>query len=175
MVPDVLEPAAESTYTRSVSVQAAPHPQLGSLQRLIGSWQGEGRGRWGQGEPFTYLETAEFSHTGKPLLVYLQRTRSPAGEAMHTECGYWRAADDGSVELVLAHGLGVVEVEQGHWEGMTLHCRSLWVQPAPTAKAVVALERDVDVSDDTLSYELRMATHPGATAWHLAASLRRVA
>ena len=157
-----------------VSTQVTAHPQLGGLQQLVGAWRGSGRGRWGSGRPFEYRESVDLSHTGKAFLHYMQRTTSPEGEPMHTECGYWRALPDGSVELVLAHGMGVVEVETGRWHGGTLRLRTLDVRTTPAAKAVTALERDVEVSGDTLRYELRMSTAGDTPAWHLSAELQRI-
>jgi len=143
---------------------------------MIGTWEGEGTGRWDAGEPFGYRETITLSHNGKPFLLYLQRTSAvDDGRPLHTESGYWRAAADGTVELVLAHGIGVAEVETGRWEGSRLTLRSVWLGVAPTAKPVTALERVFDLRGDELDYTLRMATDGGDPSWHLGATLRRTA
>jgi hypothetical protein len=77
------------------------------------------------------------------------------------------------VEVVLAHAIGVVEVEVGGWEGSRLALRTRTLLLTPTAKRVTALERDFELSDDELRYELRMSRDGGPALWHLSANLRR--
>jgi len=123
-----------------VTVAIEPHPQLGALAQLIGIWEGEGSGRWAGGDTFHYRERLTFTHAGKPMLAYAQQTWSlDDGRPLHGEQGYWRAGDDGRVELVLAHGIGVVEIETGTWDGGELRLRSTVLEVSPTAKAVTAL------------------------------------
>jgi len=169
----------ESRWARTLdrmSVAVTPHPQLGVLANLIGVWEGDGTGRWGGGEPFAYREHVTFTHNGKPFLMYTQRTwAADGGRPLHTESGYWRAAEDGGVELVLAHGTGVAEIEVGRWDGTRLALRTGAVHVSPTAKTVTALERVFDLGVDELEYTLHMATDGGAPEWHLNARLRRTA
>src|SRR5690606_12588244 len=88
-------------------VDAAPHPDLGPLARLIGTWSGEGEGHYPTIEPFRYREQVEFTHAGKPFLAYRQSTVD-LGTTLpaHAEAGYLRAVGRGRVELVLAHPTG---------------------------------------------------------------------
>jgi hypothetical protein len=158
-----------------MSVAPQPHPDLGRLAELLGSWSGEGHGSIDGGPEFRYREELTFGHNGKPFLSYLQRTRAvDDGRPLHTEAGYWRAAD-GQVEVVLAHAIGVVEVELGRWEGDRLQLRNQTIQLTPAAKQVTALERDFELAGDELRYELRMSRDGGAARWHLAAQLHRAA
>jgi len=150
------------------------HPDLGRLADLLGEWQGEGEGHWGGGEPFHYREWVTFSHNGKPFLAYSQRTLGDDGKPLHAETGFWRPAPDGSVEVVITHPIGVVEVELGHWEGISLTLRTSSIVRTPTAKTVTALQRDFDLDGDALRYRLRMATDGGETRSHLRAELHRV-
>lgn len=161
-------------YTEAVSV--APHPDLGPLLGLVGAWEGDGRGRWADGEAFGYHERLEFSHAGKPQLAYRQVTRSADDDRpLHSESGWWRAVAPDSVELVVAQGIGVVEIGIGSWEDAgRLRLRSQTVATTPTAKTVTAVERDYVLEADILSYELLMSTDGGPVRWHLAAELRRV-
>jgi len=158
-------------------VDAAPHPDLGPLARLIGTWSGEGEGHYPTIEPFRYRERVEFTHAGKPFLAYRQttvdlRTTLPA----HAEAGYLRAVGRGRVELVLAHPTGLVEVAEGTVEerpdGLELRLRSA-VHRTPTAKEVTAVERHVRVGGEVLRYDVAMAAVGQPLQHHLAAELRR--
>ncbi|MBV8301068.1 MAG: FABP family protein [Candidatus Dormibacteraeota bacterium] len=155
--------------------EPAASPELGQLRMLIGEWEGSGVGSWAGGAPFRYEEHCSFRHTGKPHLVYRQRTRAvDDGRPLHGESGYLRACGGNDVELVLAHPIGVAEVEVGAWDGATLRLRTHSVQIAPSAKRVTMLERDMDVEGDVLHYVLRMSTDGTAAVQHLEATLRRL-
>src|SRR5438067_1301196 len=75
--------------------------------------------------------------------------------------------------LVLAHGIGVAEIEVGAWDGNTLRLRTESLRTSPTAKPVTALERDFELDGDTLRYTLRMSTTSEAPRWHLSGELHR--
>jgi hypothetical protein len=158
-----------------VSVAVAPHPDLGRLANLLGDWEGEGRGQWGSGDVFLYREWLHFAHNGKPMLSYTQRTAAgDDGRPLHVESGYWRAPAGDTVELVLAHAIGVAEIETGRWEGDVLRLRTESLRTSATAKPVTALEREFELDGDTLRYTLRMSTDGDPPKWHLAAELHRV-
>ena len=89
------------------------HPGVTALAPLLGTWIGRGTGEYPTIEPFGYLEEETFSHTGKPFLVYTQRTRSEDGQPMHAECGYLRSPAAGRAELVIAQPTGVTEIDEG--------------------------------------------------------------
>jgi hypothetical protein len=150
------------------------HPLLEPLAFLLGTWEGEGRGEYPSVPPFAYREEVEFGHVGKPFLTYRQRTWAlEAGQPMHAEVGYLRAVGDAGVEWVLAHPTGVAEIQIGQVVGTGLRLRSADIALTPTAKEVTALERDLDVRDGVLSYEIRMAAVGTPLVFHLAAELRR--
>jgi hypothetical protein len=157
-----------------VSQVVSAHDQLGLLASLIGVWEGTGEGSWNAGPRFRYRERLTFTHGGKPLLAYSQQTWSlDDGRALHGEQGYWRSSPGGGVELVLAHGIGVVEIELGHWSGSRLSLRSAELALAPTAKPVTGLERVFTLDGDTLHYTLAMSVGGGAARSHLTAKLLR--
>lgn len=157
------------------------HPALAPLAGLMGTWRGEGHGTYPTIDPFDYGEEVVFSHVGKPFLAYRQRTWSLAdGGPLHAESGYWRVAGDGSVEVVVSHPFGAVEVltgTVGAARRVALHLTSQQVVTTPTAKRIDAVERDVDVIDDDgagrLRYAVRMAAVGEPMTHHLAATLRR--
>ncbi|HVL98307.1 MAG TPA: FABP family protein [Egibacteraceae bacterium] len=150
------------------------HEALEPLAFLLGSWEGAGSGEYPTIAPFRYCERIAFGHAGKPFLAYTQRTWAPDdGRPLHAESGYLRHTGGGAVELVLAHPTGIVEVYTGRVEGAALRLATATVARTPTAKRVDALERDIDVDGEELSYLVRMAAVGQPLRHHLAATLRR--
>ncbi|MBA2528694.1 MAG: FABP family protein [Euzebyales bacterium] len=150
------------------------HPALAPLAFLLGVWEGEGAGEYPTIAGFGYREQVTFAHVGKPFLAYAQRTwATDDGRPLHSESGYWRSLGDGGVELTMAHPTGVVELATGRAEATSVQVRSIAVLGAPTAKPVEALERDLTVDGDTLTYAVRMAAVGVPLTHHLAATLQR--
>lgn len=153
------------------------HPALEPLAPLLGTWRGEGRGAYPTIDGFAYDEEATFGHVGKPFLAYRQRTWSAeTGAPLHAETGYWRVGDDGSVEVVISHPFGAVEVYTGTVEPaapLALRLATRQVATTPTAKRIDAVERDLDLAGDTLAYAVRMAAVDQPMTHHLSATLRR--
>jgi hypothetical protein len=152
-----------------------PHAELGGIAFLLGTWRGEGEGRYPTIDDFAYGEELRIGQTGKPFVSWAQRTWSLAdGRPLHVETGYLRATPGGRVELVLAHPTGVAELAEGEVHGATVELSSRLVGCTSTAKPVTAISRRLEVDGDLLRYSLSMAAVGRAESDHLSATLRRV-
>ena len=151
------------------------HADVEALRCLLGTWTGRGRGEYPTIEPFDYDETVSFSHVGKAFLSYTQRTTSPAdGRPLHAEAGFLRCPAPGRVELVVAQPTGLVEVDEGTFDGTTFRVASSAVGRTVSAVDVTAVTREVTIGGDELRYLLAMAAVGHPLTHHLAATLRRV-
>ncbi len=149
------------------------HPDVEPLGFLLGTWSGEGQGEYPTISPFGFRETVTFTHVGKPFVAYVQRTFATGdGRPLHAETGYLRMPRPGWVELVLAHPTGVVEVEEGPYNGSSIRLRSRVVAGTGTAKEVTAIERDFDFEPGIITYSLRMAAVGQPLLHHLEARLQ---
>lgn len=147
---------------------------LAPLAFLLGTWAGRGRGTYPTIAPFDYGEEVTFAFAGKPFLAYRQRTwRLDDDAPLHAESGYWRPAGEGRVEVLLAHPFGATELLEGTVRGAALRLASRHVGLTATAKRIDAVERDLDVDGDRLTYRVRMAAVGEPMTHHLEATLRR--
>lgn len=150
------------------------------LQTLIGTWEGEGSGRFPTIDDFRYLEVLEIvAGYDEPLLHYKQRTWTMAGDEQsesHTETGFIGVSDDGMVEITSVQGLDRLEVLRGEVsvsdEGMFLDVKSVDVF---LDDRVLRSWRTIVFDTELLTYTMGMATNrvPDGGA-HLAAKLSRV-
>lgn len=154
---------------------------LEPVQLFLGTWRGEGSGRYPTIDAFAYREEVQFWHVGKPFLGYQQRTRHPeTGAPMHAESGFWRVVGpvgpDGAapVEATMAHPTGITEVLTGTVAGGRIAVITELVTRTPTAKEVTTVQRTMTVAGDVLTYEVHMAAVGQALQFHLAATLHRV-
>jgi hypothetical protein len=147
---------------------------------MLGTWAGQGAGKYPTIEPFEYHEEVVFSHVGKPFLVYSQKTRAAAdGRPLHAETGYLRVPRPGDVELVLAHPNGISEIDVGYYsltgDLIEIELATKTIGLTPTAKEVTALGRSLRIVGDELSYVLRMGAVGQPLQDHLTAVLHRKA
>jgi THAP4-like, heme-binding beta-barrel domain len=154
------------------------HPDLEALAPLLGTWTGQGEGKYPTIQPFQYLEEVVFAHVGKPFLAYAQKTKAVAdGRPLHAETGYLRVPQPGHVELVLAHPNGITEIEVGNYsvtgDQIEVELSTTAIGLTPTAKEVAALGRSLRIDGDKLSYTVRMGAMGQPLQDHLAAVLRR--
>jgi hypothetical protein len=148
------------------------HPDIRSLEFLLGTWSGEGHGEYPTISPFGYREIVTFTHVGKPFLAYTQRTfATDDGRPLHGEVGYLRSPRAGWVELVVAHPTGVVEVDEGPLTDSSMRLRSRVVTGTTSAKEVTVIERDFEFQPGVVSYSLRMTAVGQTLTHHLRARL----
>ena len=178
--PSMVPSSPEKRTSRSTVgvVPAEIHPDLRPLQLLVGTWEGPGEGRYPTIGAFTYLERVTIEAAPKPFLIYGQRTTDARdGRPLHSESGFWRLTPTASVELVIAHPSGIVEVQEGPLvptdEGLSIEFRSTAVARTSTSKEVTSVERTFRLTGDWLRYEVRMAAVGQPLQFHLEAQLVR--
>lgn len=151
------------------------HPNLDALAPLLGTWRGEGHGEYPTISSFDYADEWVFSHTGKPFVAFVQRTRSPVGAPMHTEAGYLRATP--AVEIVAALPTGQTELGTGTAEvsdGVLLVSTDAEVRCTASAKTVDRIVRRFRLEGDVLDYDMEMAAVGVGLTLHLRSRLTRV-
>jgi len=150
------------------------HPDLASIAFLLGSWHGEGRGEYPTIEGFGYVEEITIGHVGKPVLMYVQKSRhANTGLPLHGESGYYRPAGPTGIELAIAHPFGAVEISEGTVDGQRIEMMSRTVATTSTAKKVTDVRRMIEVEDDEMHYVLDMAAVGQPLQFHLEATLHR--
>ncbi|KAF6135156.1 hypothetical protein GIB67_035227 [Kingdonia uniflora] len=150
------------------------HPGLTPLSYLIGKWRGEGEGGFPTINSFKYGEEITFSHSGKPVMSYFQKTwKLASGQPMHSESGYWRPKQDGSIEVVISQSTGLVEVQKGTYDAGKKVVK-LQSELVGNASKVKEITRVFELVDGELSYVVQMATSLIGLQPHLKALLKKL-
>ncbi len=152
------------------------HPNTQALAALIGTWRGRGHGAYPTIADFDYADEWVFSHSGKPFIGFVQRTRI-GQEPRHTESGYLRVPSDGVLEIVAALPTGQAEAGTGSYrveDGVLVLNTDATITNTPSAKVVERTVRQFRLHGDTLTIDMFMdAVQQGLTK-HLSATLTRV-
>ena len=153
------------------------HPNVESVQPLLGTFTGEGRGEYPTISTFGYREEVTFTDVGKPFIHYVQKTFAlDDGRPMHTETGYLRPGADGHIEFTLAQPTGQTESLEGTFTvdngvlTITLDGRTT---NTSTAKTVDATRRVYRLEGDSLHTAFDMAAVGRDLGRHLTSELRR--
>ncbi len=151
--------------------------EVAFLSGLLGAWHGTGRGGYPTMDDFDYGESMIFDHVGDAFLLYSQRSWLISdGSPLHLERGFLRpGASHDSVELTLAHPLGLTEVSEGTFVDGEMSLVSRQVGRTGTGMGVVSLRRHYRLDGDRLGYELDMQTDGTAMTGHLVGNVHRVA
>ena len=176
-----LADAAASTFLGDTSgadfmppTTADLHPALLKLSWLLGTWRGHGRGDYPTVEEFSYGQELVFSHRGKPVLEYVSRTWSlDDASPLAVESGYLRPQPDGSIEAVISHGSGIVELSYGTVEGVKLELASDFVARTSSALEVSGLHRLYGLLEGVLLYAIDMSAEGQPLQPHLWGRLYR--
>jgi len=141
---------------------------IARLSALVGTWKGEGNGRFPTIPSFNYLEESVFtSNDCEPIIHFEQKTWVKStddtnGNPLHWESGFIRALEDGSVEISNAQNGGRVEVLRGaidetaYLEGiLLLKLESVLFGNDPR---LIQTTRRYELQRDTLVYSIEMAT-----------------
>jgi THAP4-like, heme-binding beta-barrel domain len=141
---------------------------------LGATWRGTGRGEYPTIAGFVYTEELVIVPVpGRPLAHWRSTTREAAtGEPRHAESGFLRATQEG-VELVVAHGFGVLEAAIGSFDDTVLALRCTELMGTASAKRVDEVERRYELNGDTMRYQVSMAAVGLPLTHHLSAELHR--
>lgn len=159
---------------------------LARLSALLGTWKGEGNGKFPTITAFDYTEECIFtSNDWEPMIHFEQKTWVKStdetnGNPLHWESGFIRPIEDGSVEISNAQNGGRVEVlkgtidESAYFEGiLLLKLESILFGNDPR---LVQTTRKYELQKNTLSYLIEMATaRTPNRQQHLEARLEKVA
>ncbi len=138
------------------------HPDCAPVAWLLGTWAGNGEGDYPTIEPFRFGQEAIFAHDGRPFFHYLSRAwivdeRGAKVRDAALESGFLRSKADGTVELMLSHNTGIVEIYYGHAEGGRMELATDAVVRTATAKEYVAGQRLYGLVDGDLWFAYDMA------------------
>ncbi|MFD8499403.1 FABP family protein [Amycolatopsis sp. NPDC059657] len=153
-----------------------------ALLPLVGVWRGEGEVDYPTIEgPYRFGMQLTISHDGRPFLIHEARSwlLDKDGNVIRPaarESGVWRPKDDDTIELLLAHNTGILELFYGATRG-----QASWelgtdaVVRSSTAKEVTGAQRLYGlVNNGDLGYVEERAMVGQPMQPHTSALLKRV-
>lgn len=159
------------------------HEACLALLPLVGVWRGEGEVVYPTIDgPFRFGQQVTISHDGRPFLAHEARAwlLDADGKVIRPaarEVGWWRPQPDDTIELLLSHNTGIVEIYYG-----TPLTQTSWelatdiVTRTSTAKDVTGSKRLYGlVNNGDLAYVEERAMVGQPLQPHTSAYLRRVA
>jgi hypothetical protein len=156
------------------------HPNTARLAWLIGTWAGNGHGEYPGIEKFQFGQQVVFQQDGRPFIHYFSRAWIVDDEGNQVreaaqETGFLRPQEDGTLEVVLAHNLGFVEVWHGevHPEQPRFEIATDAVVRTATAKDYTAGKRLYGYVNGDLLYAYDMAAEGHELQPHTHAQLVR--
>ena len=155
------------------------HPTCARLAWLLGTWAGNGHGEYSTIEPFQFGQELIFQQDGRPFIHYFSRAWivDEHGEVVRQaaqETGFIRPQEDGSLEWVMCHNTGFVEIWYGESAGGKLEIVTDAVARTETAKEYVGGKRLYGNVEGDLLYAYDMAAMGQELQPHLWARLQRV-
>ena len=182
---DLADAPALPVPSDTANVRARPglHPDCLPLLPLVGVWRGTGLFGNDPGSNVPQFgQQVTISHDGRAFLRYesvswlLNADGSVRGPGSR-ELGFWRPQPDGSIELLVAHSEGRIEVFYGQPRSVASWALSTDVGwRTPTAPPVVGTTRLYGITPDgRLAYVEERAHADVELAPHSSAALERVA
>jgi THAP4-like, heme-binding beta-barrel domain len=154
------------------------------LLPLVGVWRGEGEVVYPTIEgPFHFGQQITVAHDGRPFLSWEARSwllDGPGGAVVRPaarEVGWWRAQEDGTIELLLAHHTGIIELYYGASRTQTSwELQTDAIARTSSAKEVNGATRLYGIVDDgDLAYVEERAMVGQPLQPHTSARLHRIA
>lgn len=140
------------------------HPNCARLAWILGRWAGNGHGEYPGIDNFQFGQEVIFQQDGRPFIHYMSRSWiiDEQGETVRQaaqETGFLRPQEDGTLEVVLAHNIGFVEVWYGelHAEQPRFEIVTDAVARTETAKEYTAGKRLYGYVNGDLLYAFDMA------------------
>ena len=156
------------------------HPRCARLAWLIGTWAGNGHGEYPGIEKFEFGQEIVYQQDGRPFIHFFSRSWIIDAEGGFVreaaqETGFLRPQEDGTLEVVLAHNLGYVEIWHGelHPEQPRFEIATDAVARTATAKEYTAGKRLYGYVNGELLYAYDMAAEGHALQPHTHAQLVR--
>ncbi len=154
------------------------HPNLHKFAWLLGRWEGGGDGDYPTIDAFKFHQEAIFQQDGRPFIHYMAKATvvDDAGNKVRDaaqETGFLRCQEDGSVELLLTHNTGFLELWHGKVDGAKLDLTTDAVIRTETAKEVTAGHRLYGLVESELWFAYDMAAAGQPLTPHLWGKLSR--
>lgn len=161
-----------------MQIRADMPPQVVPVSWLLGTWRGVGVGGYPTVEEFRFGQELTFSELpGKPFVHHRSRSwlLDDVGNEVRPlaqETGYWRPEADGSLELLLTHPTGYVEIYLGRADGAKIQLSTDVVARTETAKEYTAGQRLYGLVEGNLLWAYDMAAVGQELQPHLSATLK---
>ncbi len=138
------------------------HPNLHKFAWLLGSWEGGGDGDYPTIGAFKFGQELIFQQDGRPFMHYMARAwvvdeHGAKVRDAAQETGFLRCQEDGTVEMLLAHNTGFLELWYGKVDGAKLELATDAVVRTETAKEVAGGHRLYGLVEGDLWFAFDMA------------------
>ena len=154
------------------------HPNVAPFAWLLGTWEGGGDGAYPTIEPFQFRQQVIFQQDGRPFMHYMATAWlvDENGDKIRDaaqETGFLRCLEGGSVEWLLTHNTGFLELWHGKVDGAKLEVTTDAVLRTETAKEVTGGHRLYGLVEGDLWFAYDMAAAGQALQPHLWGKLVR--